>query len=171
MVRLTPPEEIDRINERLFRESKLQIQDRDSYDLAFNDLLNKTDEDLTSTQRSLRNVGFREFVSDHPNVSNERLFTKAKGKDLKRDRRRTAGRVVETRQEFVEAGASKVDLKGFDTARQKITRDIVRRRTFTVAGRIKGRAVFTKRTSVKVRGKKQLRFRDSRGRFASSKVK
>ncbi len=171
MVRITPPDEIDRINERLFRESKFQIQDRDSYDLAFNDLLSTTERSLSSTQKKLRNDGFTDYVSQHPDVSNERLFSKAKGRDLRRDRLKTAKRVVKTRKEFIKKGAKRVDLEGFDTARQKISKEIIRRRKFTVAGRIKGKVVFIQKTSVKVKGKKQVRFRDGKGRFASSKTK
>lgn len=169
--RITPSDEIDRINDRLFRESKFQIQDRDSYDLAFNDLLSLRDGDLSSNQRRLRNTGFSKFISEHPEVAKERLFTKAKGRDLRRDRLQTAKRVVTTRKEFIKEGAREVDLKGFDTARQKVTRQIISRRTFTVPARIKGRVVFAKKISVVVKGKSVVRFRDSKGRFASPKLK
>lgn len=169
--RITPSFEIDRINERLFRESKFQIQDRDSFDLAFNDLLSLTDTTISEKQKKLKDNSFKDFINKHPDVSTERIFTRAKGKDLRRDRLKTAKRVVRTRREFIKEGASKVDLKGFDTARQKTTKEIVRRRTFTVPATVKGRVVFAKRTSVMVQGKSQVRFRDSKGRFVSSKIK
>ncbi len=169
--RITPPDEIDRINERLFRESKFQIQDRDSYDLAFNDLMSIDDKTITSNQKTLREKAFKDFVKNHPEVTEERLFTKAKGKDLRRDRLKTAKRVVKTRKDFLKQGARKVDLKGFDTARQRISKDVARRRRFTLPARIKGRVVFAQKTSVKVKGKIQVRFRDAKGRFSSTKIK
>ena len=169
--RTTPPDEIDRINERLFRESKLQIQDRDSFDLAFNDLLSLTDSDLSANQRSLRNDAFDKFAVDHPDVSKERLFTKAKGRDLRKDRLKTAKKVVSTRKEFITSTAPEVDLKGFDTARQRVTKDIIRKRQFSIPARRKGKVVFAIRTSVVVRGKRVTRHRDLKGRFVSARVK
>ena len=169
--RITPPDEINRINDRLFRESKFKIQDRDSYDLAFNDLLSIGESDLSSVQRKLRNDGFKGYLIQHPDVAKERIFTKAKGRDLRRDRLKTARRVVDTRKEFTKLGASKSDLRGFDTARQRVTKDILTRRKFTVPARVKGRIVFAIRTSVTVRGKRQVRFRNEKGQFSSAKVK
>lgn len=171
MVRITPADEIDRINDRLFRESKFQIQDRDSYDLAFNDLLSTREQDLSLQQKRMRTTGFGDYVSEHPEVSKERLFTKAKGRDLRKDRLKTAKRVVKTEKEFVKKGARKVDLKGFDTARQRITKEISRRRRFTVPARIGKKVVFAVKTSVVVKGKSVVRFRDSKGRFASPRIK
>ncbi len=163
--------EIDRINDRLFRESRFQIQDRDSYDLAFNDLISIDEKSLSSSQKKLRDDAFKDFIRQHPDVSTERIFTKAKGRDLRRDRLQTAKKVVTTKRQFTREGASQVDLKGFDTARQKVSKQIIRRRTFTVPARIKGRVVFAIKTSVVVKGKKQTRFRDAKGRFVSGKVR
>ncbi|MAH51520.1 hypothetical protein CMI37_37235 [Candidatus Pacearchaeota archaeon] len=169
--RITPPDEIDRINERLFRESKLKIQDRDSYDLAFNDILSISDATITSGQKRLRDDAFSAYRGEHPEVSAERLFTEAKGRDLRRDRLKTAKKVVKTRKGFIKEKATEVDLKGFDTARQRVTKEILRRRTFTVPARAKGRIVFAMKTSVVVKGKSVVRHRDSKGRFVSAKSK
>lgn len=162
------PEEIDRINETIFNRAGFKIQDRDSYDLAFNDYLNINEGSITSAEKKLRDNSFEEFISQHPEVSKERLFTKAKGKDLRRDRLKTAKRVVRTRKEFIKQTAPEVDLKGFDTARQKVSKEILRRRTFTVPATIKGRVVFAIQITNK-RGIKQLK--DSKGRFVSARVK
>ncbi len=164
-------EEIDRINERLFNTSSVQIQDRDSYDLAFNDLLSVNEKEITPKQNSFRANAFRDYVVDHPDVSTKRLFTRAKGKDLERDRRQTARRVVTTQKEFERETAPDVDLKGFDTARQKVSRRIRIQREFTTPARLKGKIVFTKKEFVTVKGKRQLRFRSPSGRFASGKAK
>lgn len=169
MVRLTPMEEVDRINDRLFRESKFEIQDRDSYDLAFNDLLSLTEKDLSSKQKGLRNDGFGDYLNDHPEVSEERLFTKVgKGKDLRRDRLKTAKKVVRTKEKF-RGKASIVDLAEFDTRTQKVTKEITRRRRFNIPAKVKGRVVFAVKTSVVVMGKSQVRFRNSKGQFSSIK--
>lgn len=164
------PEEIDRINETLKRRAGFQIQDRDSYDLAFNDYLNISEPTIKGIEKDFRNKAFDDFLVANPQISSERLFTRAKGKDLKRDRLKTAKKVVTTRKEFEKAGASKVDLKGFDTARQRVTKDILERRTFTVPSRVKKRIVFSMKTSVVVRGKRQVRFRNAKGQFSSAKV-
>lgn len=166
------PDEINRINETLFNRAGFKIQDRDSYDLAFNNYLNIDEKTIKGTERKLRDNAFEDFIKEHPEVSSERLFTKkAGGKDLRRDRLKTAKRVVKTRKEFIQKGASKVDLKGFDTARQRVSKDIILRRTFTVPARVKGRVVFAVKTSVVVKGKKLTRFRDARGRFVSGRIK
>lgn len=167
--RITPEEDIERINERLRSFAAMQIQDRDSYDLSFNSLFGQTEAGLSSQQKTLRGNAFEKFVDANPNVSKERIFKKARGKDLARDRRTTAKRIVTTRKEFEKAGATRVDLKGFDTKRQKFTKQIAQRRVFTVPARIKDKVVFTQRTFVVVKGKKMLRFRDSKGRFGSVK--
>ncbi len=169
--RITPPDEIERINERLFRESRLKIQDRDSYDLAFNDLMSLDDRTISAKQKELRNDAFDDFLGKHPEVSSERLFTKAKGRDLRRDRLKTAKRVVKTRKEFIKETAPEVDLRGFDTARQRVTKEILRRRIFTVPARVQGRVVFAMRTSVVVRGRRQVRHRNAKGQFSSVRLK
>ncbi len=163
------PDDIDRINETLNQRAGNQIQDRDSYDLAFDDYMGIMR--AAPKQRKLRNDAFADYSQKHPDVSTERLFTKAKGKDLSRDRLRTAKRVVKTRKGFIKAGAANVDLKGFDTARQKVTKAQRIQRDFTIPARIKGRVVFARKTSVVVKGRSVVRHRDSKGRFVSVKVK
>ena len=163
------PDDIDRINETLDTRDGFKIQDKDSYDLAFDDYMGifKPDAD----QKAFRNKAFSDYVQKHPDVSTERIFQKAKGKDLRRDRLTTAKRVVRTRKEFERLTAPDVDLKGFDTARQRITKSQRIQRDFTIPARSKGRVVFAKRTSVRVRGRSLVRHRDSKGRFVSVKIK
>lgn len=167
--RKTPEDDPDRLADRLRDRFRNKIQDRDSFDLAFNRALELRESELTSKQKTFRNQTFKSYLSKNENVSQERLFTKAKGKDLKRDRLVTAQEVVETREEFVKKGARKVDLKGFDTARQKLDRKIARKRLLIIPSRVRGKVVFSERTFVVIRGKKIVRFRDSKGRFASKK--
>lgn len=159
-------EDIERINETLDQREGFKIQDHDSYDLAFDDYLRDT-----AFKESVRDDAFADYAASHPAVSKERLFTKAKGKDLSRDRSKTAKRVVTTRKEYIKQTAPRVDLKGFDTARQRITKEQVVRRTFTIPARSKGRVVFAMRTSVIVRGRRVVRHRNSKGQFVSIKLK
>ncbi len=163
------PDDISRINEALDQREGFKIQDRDSYDLAFNDYMGIIKAD--SRQRSFRNDAFNDYRQRHPDVSPERLFSKAKGKDLRRDRLHTAKKVVKTRKEFIKQTAPKVDLKGFDTARQGVTRKQRIARDFTIPARSGKRVVFAMKTSVVVRGTRVVRYRDSKGRFASIKIK
>ena len=145
------PEEIERINETLDTREGFKIQDRDSYDLAFDDYMGivKADTD----QKDFRTKAFNNYLSTHPDISKERLFKKAKGTDLRRDRLRTAKTVVKTRGAFIKATAPEVDLKGYDTARQKVTKEQRIQRTFTVPARVKGRVVYSMKTSVTIQYK------------------
>lgn len=170
------PEELDRIAEELFNRAEFQIQDRDSFDLAFQDYMGFSDADVKtdSDKRKFQDNAFREYQREHPEVSSERLFQKAGGKGvrgLRIDRKTTAKRVVKTRKAFIREGATAVDLQAFDTVRQRITKDIRERRRFTIPATRKGKVVFARRDSVVVLGKSQVRFRDARGRFVSQRAK
>ena len=163
------PDDIDRINETLDTREGFKIQDRDSYDLAFDDYMGimKPDAD----QRDFRNNAFADYSQKHPDVSTERIFRKAKGRDLRRDRLKTAKRVVKTRKEYIKFTAPEVDLRGFDTARQRVTKAQIIQREFTIPARSKGRIVFARKTFVVVKGKRVVRFRNAKGQFSSIKLK
>lgn len=75
MVRTTPESEIDRINERIFTQ-QIRVIDRDTFDLAFNNLFDKDDRQLSSKQKELRDFAFESFVGIKPDVSKKRLFRK-----------------------------------------------------------------------------------------------
>ena len=168
---VTPPDEIDRINERLEREAKLEIQDRDSYDLAFSDLLNLDEDELSMDQKKMRSEGFNDYVGTHPDVSTNRLFSKAKGKDLRRDRLKTAKRVVKTEKDYIKGTAPKVDLKGYDTARQRTAKKIRKSKVFTIPTIRKGKVVHSIKTSVVIKGNTVIRYRDMTGKFTSIYIK
>lgn len=150
--RFTPETEPDRLAERLNSQFGNEIQDRDSFDNSFNRLLSLEENELSSGQRTLREQTFVQLRNKVPGIDSRRLFQEAGGKDLKRDRLKTAKKVVKSKKVFISRGASRVDLKGFDT--------------LTVT---KGRVMFAKRIFVTVRGKQQVRFRDRKGRFTSVK--
>ena len=165
------PDSIEMINEMIEMRDEVSVQDRDSYDLAYNSYMGLEEKELNNKQRAMRTIVFDDYVDKHPEVSEERLFTKAGGKDLRRDRLQTAKRVVKTRKAYIRATAPEVDLRGFDTARQKVSKEVKIRRTFTIPARVKKRIVFAMKTSVVVRGKSQVRFRNALGQFSSPKVK
>ena len=98
-----------------------------------------------------------------------KVFNEAKGKDLERDRRKTARIVVKDRGEFNRLGARRVDLEGFDTRRITVTQRAREPRILDIPSRVKGKVVFSEKTSVVVKGKTLVRYRDSKGRFASAK--
>jgi|TARA_Y100000034_G_C6904939_1_gene419618 hypothetical protein len=168
MPRLTPEDDIDRMSERIFNESGILVQDRDTFDLAFNDVISKDEDELTSEQVDFREDVFRLFVREHPGVRTDRLFKKAGGKDLKRDRRKTAKRIVQTDKEFIKKGARRVDFAGFDIKEEEINvKQLRRRKEFVIPATVKRKVIFARKTFVKVKGKSQVRFRDVKGRFAS----
>tara|TARA_R100001530_G_scaffold129042_1_gene99083 strand:+ start:166 stop:750 length:585 start_codon:yes stop_codon:yes gene_type:complete len=176
-------EDIDRINETLEGRAKFQIQDRDSYDLAFNDYMGVDEKIIQKDERKFRDNAFESYADGHPEISRERLFEEAGGKGvrgLRQDRLKTAKEIVKTEKQYIKKGAKNVDLKGYDTMRQfqafkkhkiKVTKEILERRAFTVPARIKRTVVYAIKTSVVVRGRRQVRFRDTKGRFASGRLK
>lgn len=163
--RKTIDDDLDRLAENLFISEGDLISDRDSFELALNNYL--VEEGLSKNSKDKL---FEIYVNDHPDVSKERLFKKAKGKDLERDRQQTARTVVKTKEEFVKKGASKVDFAGFDVKESKIRKQKVEaRKGFEIASKVKDKVVFSKKVFVVVQGKRQVRHRDKLGRFTSIK--
>jgi len=149
-----------RIAESIFNlDSREKIQDKDSFDLDYDAYFDSNDYWIDA--KNLRADIFREIRKLRPNISTERIFKKARGKDLKRDRQRTARTVLTDKEEYIKQGASKTDLKGFDT---KIKRE------FKLLGKQKGKVKYARKTFVVVKGKNQVRFRDRKGRFTSVKT-
>jgi len=153
-------DDIERIAETLINTDDFnQIQDRDSFDSAYDEYLGLNDNLVKN--KSVRESTFKEVQRLKPTVDSERIFTKAKGTSLKQDRKRDAETIVTTKQEYKQKGASKVDLKGYDTKPRKRKAD-----EFNIIGRIKNKIVYVKAVRVTVRGKRFDRFRDEKGRFA-----
>lgn len=162
--------EADRVSQWLDNNKAMKIQDRDSYDLVFNDTIaEKSESQLSFVEKRFRDLVFRTYRKENPQVLEERLFKKAKGRDLRRDQLKTAKRVVKTRRKFIKEGAREVDLKGFDTARQKFNKRIAKKRLFTIMARSKGKVVRAREIIITFKGKKLKRFRDRKGRFVSVK--
>lgn len=137
----------DRIAETIWQDHKRNIVDKATFDKAFDVYMEGSGEELRSSV-------FKHLVSNHPQVTKKDIFKEAGGKDFNRDKRTTAKRIVTSRKGYIQAGASNVDLKGYDT------------RTFDVRGKVGGKIVFARPEVIKYSkiGNKQ-KFRDKRGRF------
>ncbi len=164
--RQTQDEDVDRIAENLDINEGAVISDRDSFDLALDRYLQ--DNKLSTDSKDKI---FNAFKGKNPNVSSDRIFKKAGGKDLSRDRQQTAKTVVKTKEEFIKKGARRVDFAGFDIKESEIRKLKLKKppKEFDVAAVVKSKVVFAKRSSVTVKGKKIIVFRDQKGRFASVK--
>jgi len=151
-------EDLDRISEALWSDSQGKIVDKDTFDLHFKDFVG----DITPRQeRFLKPAVFRKLKDKHPNISSRGLFKEAGGKDLSRDRKTTAKEVTTSEAEYKRKGAQRVDLQGYDTKGGK--------KVYNVVGRVKGKVVYGRKTTIVLRGKKVERIRDSKGRFISTK--
>ncbi len=164
--RRTFDEDLDRLAENLFASEGDFISDRDSFDLSLKRYLGEEDNLSDDSKDKL----FTKFRRVKPSVSTKRIFKKAKGKDLARDRLKTAKTVVKTKEEFIKRGARRVDFAGFDIKESEIRKQkIAARKGFDVVAKVKTKIVFTKRETVVVKGKSFVRHRDKLGRFASVK--
>lgn len=135
-----------------------EIKDRDSFDLAYSIYMQKSDSSLTDDEKNFRNGVFNEYSKQYK-VTKDSLFKEAGGSDLVQDRKKTASTVVNTRREYIKRGARSVDLEDYDTK--------IRYRKYPT--KVRGKVVYSSKEYVTVKGKQQLRYRDSRGRFASAK--
>lgn len=159
MVRAQYLEEADRLAQRIFNEHGT-IETESEFNTRFNSLVDVPESELSGKQKQFRQDVQDEFSKTFsPRLAgdtNESLFKRAGGTDLRRDRQRTAKTVVKTEQEFIRKGAKRVDLQGLDTKR--------------TLGRSRGKTVLVvRRDKVIVKGKKVTRFRDKKGRFVKVK--
>ena len=138
-----------------------EIQDKDSFDLAYDDYLG--DSTLTKKEDFRENV-FKKLKNKHPQrIVDERIFTKAGGKFLRQDKRQTAKTIVTTKTEYIKKGSRKVDLKGYDT---KAKKKKVKRK-LNIVGKVKEKIVYSSKEYIFVRGVSRIRYRDRLGRFVS----
>lgn len=167
--RKTTEDEERRLTERMRNNHRRNISDRDSFNLAFSEEIEKSDNEMTDKQKALRSRIYKNYI-DLSSVQREikrghfvdaSVFKKAHGKDLKRDRETTAKKVVKTRRAYEKAGADKVDLKGYDTEDLR----------FSIPARSKRKVVYAYKTHVVVKGKSVIRYRDRKGHFVSVKKK
>lgn len=152
--RLTTQDDSNRLAENL-NIFDPTIRDRDSFDRAYVQYLSGTD---ALTNKQLQEDTFNSLAS-RKGIRKERLFKKAGGKSLGRDRQQTARTIVKTRQEYIKQGAPNVDLEGFDTKR-RVNR-------FNVLGQRGKQTVFAREVKVnnKFAKRKITVLRDQKGRF------
>jgi len=163
--RFTPEEDVDRLAERVFRDSGQSIEDEEMFNLAFDSYLGEVE--LNKLQNTtLRKKVFDSMRASHPEIMKGSLFKKAGGKSFKRDRAKTAREVVTDIKIFKKKGAGKVDLQGYDTKKGGVVRT---KHKFDIPGSVKEKIVFARRTVVLVNNQEQVRFRDKLGRFTSVK--
>lgn len=151
------PEEIERIADDIYSDSRGRIVDRDTFDQHY-DLWFGGQKLSEAQDTTMRDKVFNNMQSRYKNISKERLYKKAGGKDLKRDQRQTAQEVTTSPRRYKQRGADKIDMKGLDT--KKVDK-------FTTTGKIKGRVVYCQRVRIHTKGKYYYRLRDRKGRFAT----
>lgn len=144
---------IERFSEWFRLNKRNEIKNKEDFDIAYakeKGMLNKSEKE------------FREKVK--ANYFQNELFKQAGGKDLVRDRLTTSKQVVTNQRQYIQKGASRTYLKGFDTKKGKdITRNI------DTPARVKKKVVFAEKTSIIRQNKTFIIYRDSKGRFASVK--
>lgn len=156
-----PDVELDRIAEGIWNDSMGKIIDRDTFDEHFAQYISKENKPTEKQKRILAPKVFKKIREINPEISKEKVFTKARGKDLHRDRQHTAKTIVTTQEEYKRRGADEVDLKGYDT---KIT---IKHKppVYRYYGKDGERTVLLRKTFIVVNGKRQARYRDRRGKF------
>lgn len=132
--RITPPDEIERVRERIFTSHRRKIADRATFDMAFAKTMMMSD--LTDKQRKFRDDVFNSYKKEY-GIATQRELT-----ELRKDRK-------------------------------EFERDILRasKGEFSIPAREKGRIVYARKDSVRIRGKPVVRYRDKKGRFVSIKRK
>ena len=127
------------------------INDEKTYNIAYeNYFMDSSDKARKIFKPLIFDILVRKGV-----IPKESLFEQAGGKDLARDRKKTAKRIVKTPTQYVKAGAQKVDLRGVDT-----------RSRYIIPAKVGERTVYAKSTYITIRGKRVTRLRDQKGRFA-----
>jgi hypothetical protein len=158
--RETPTSRYERLAERIYNENT-QISSKDDYEVVFNRYfdgfpMSKSD------KANLRENTWPFFEDTFLGAAS--LYKRAGGKDLKRDKRKTAKIVVDTPEEFIRRGARKVDLRNLDTRP-------ARKGRFSVVGKVNNKIVFTRLDIVKKQSGEHVVYRNKAGQFASVKKK
>lgn len=147
--------EIERITEWLNNTFGNNIKDRNSFNFAFRREIIE-DNDPKGFKKTLENAVFKEYLKQHPDIDAKETFKDAGGDDLGKDKQTRAKEVTTSREEYIKRGASKIDFEGLDTPDIKV-------------GTVKNKVVKVKPKQITLKGKKIVRFVDSRGRFAKVK--
>ena len=160
--RTSPPDEdIDRINETIFRNYGGGIKDEETYIKAYNDYLGIN---MNETLSEIKDRAFSSYQDRHPQVQSGSIFKKAGGKDLERDRKITNKVIVTDTKDYIKRGATRVDLQDYDTKNALMSKP--NKKDFGRLGKVKGVTVYCCESKI-FEGKKKERIilRDRRGRF------
>jgi len=152
MGRSPDDEDIERVARALRDQYGSNIQDQESFKQAFLLYMGSTN-NIRDKQVFMQDV-FIEY-SRLNGTPKENLFKKAGGKNLKADREKNAQTIVKTKKEYIEKGASNVDLKGYDTKKER----------FNFIATKNGKIVKARKKEITVNGKKQIRYYDRKGKF------
>lgn len=155
----TPEEEYVRMEENLWSNRGSVINDRDSFENAYDDYFEiglKPGLDDKSIKDRLWNITTKKRKMGHRD-----LFAKARGKDFDTDKKHLAKKVVVSPQEYIRLGAQNVDLAGYDTPRDYVYPGKQRNWVTNRIRIIYARPLWQKN--------QQLTYRDKRGKFVSIK--
>ena len=142
-----------------------KIQDKDSFDIEYDDYFEHNGEFF---ERDRFRDKVYDKVKEQLRTYEGSVFTDAGGKDLKRDRQQTAKRIVNTRKQYIKEGASKVDLKGYDTQidpQPKKPKRVVDKSQYNKPVKYKGKVIYGRETTHLLYGKTITRVRNAKGQF------
>lgn len=181
-------EDIERVANNLRVNYEDVIEDRGTFDKAFEDYFMSDEKGkmglgaMKSPKQFKENI-WKKYLKTYGRDTNSKriyneqqsLFRVARGKVLPRDQLKTSKTVYpdteKGRADYVDATAQRSDLKGLDTKLTKKQERIISlsKRKFDYIGRVKGKSVKARMVYIKVKGKKQRRYIDRKGRYVRVK--
>lgn len=138
--RATPEDDVDRLAERIWERGRDKIQSLDDYNGVFASYLTQNGQDLSFKQKRTLRLGVLDSLK-----KNQKGFAKK----LKQEKEVQTKKEKEARRELI-----------FEAGRTPTPGE------FKHVGRIKNKTVFVRRTSMTVKDKLRVVYRDERGRFA-----
>ena len=113
--------ELERIIEQINKRFGEDIQDKGTFDLAYNEFLDGEVEGARNT--TMRERVFRTYVEKFPDTQKGNIFKRAGGKDFEKDQEKTAKRVLPNtrrgRAKYIKIGSKRADLKDYDTKKRR----------------------------------------------------
>lgn len=155
---MTPPSDFERLAERIGTVYGDAISDRETFNYYYGKYLKGEDNGIFLQKN--RNKVF-DFYAENFGIQKDSLFKKAGGKSFERDKAQTAGTVVDSQKDYARKGASRVDLRGYDTISTK---------RFPYFGKVRGRIVKARQIEIVFFKKKVVRYIDERGRYVSRRA-
>lgn len=160
--RKTPEDDPSRLAERLYQFSNQKIRDKSTFEVWWREYIG--DKTTLKQESSLKKKVLKE-LKRKGKIDEDDIFKQAGGKNLRRDQRTRARIVTRSKKRYRRLGAQRADLYGVDTPNAGRRGGVIRKKQFTVVGRVKKKTVYARKEFVTVKGKKVVRYRDKRGRF------